>query len=141
MTVALLLAAALAGPAAAEHEHKAPRGGCLVELGEEFAHLELLLDADGELAAYVLDGEAENPVRLKQRSLVLDLAKPRLTLTLAAKADPLTGETVGDSSAFAGKSAKLAGARAFSGAVRALTVKGSRFREAAFECGAKKAAR
>lgn len=34
-------------------------------LGEEFGHLELLLNKEtGELTAYVLDGEAEKPVRL-----------------------------------------------------------------------------
>ena len=47
------------------HEHTAPHGGTLVALGEEFGHLELLLNKEtGELTAYVLDGEAEKPVRL-----------------------------------------------------------------------------
>jgi hypothetical protein len=44
----------------AVHEHTAPHGGSLVEFGEEFAHIELVLDsATGVLTAYVLDGEAE----------------------------------------------------------------------------------
>ena len=45
------------------HEHKPPHSGTLVEFGEEFAHLELVLDAaTGTLKAYALDGEAEKAV-------------------------------------------------------------------------------
>ena len=47
------------------HEHVAPHGGALVELGEELAHLELVHDpTTGTLTAYVLDGEAEQAVRV-----------------------------------------------------------------------------
>jgi hypothetical protein len=40
----------------ATHEHKAPHGGLLVEVGEEFAYIELVLDrTSGTLTAYMLD--------------------------------------------------------------------------------------
>ena len=51
------------------HEHTAPHGGALVGLGKEFAHVELVLEkATGKLTGYVLDGEAEKPVRLRAES-------------------------------------------------------------------------
>ena len=50
------------------HQHKAPHKGTLVEFGEEFAHLELVLDqATGKISAWVLDGEAEKAVRVAQK--------------------------------------------------------------------------
>ena len=52
---------------ASAHEHHAPHKGTLVEFGEEFAHLELVIDAaTGRVSAYVLDGEAEKSVRIGQ---------------------------------------------------------------------------
>jgi hypothetical protein len=54
------------------HEHHAPHDGTLVELGEEFAHLELVLNAQtGTLTVYVLDGEAEQSVRIAQPEIEL----------------------------------------------------------------------
>ena len=48
----------------AHHEHTAPHGGTLVVFGNEFAHIELVLDqTTGKLTAYVLDGEAEKSVQ------------------------------------------------------------------------------
>ncbi len=115
------------------HEHRAPHGGSLVELGEEFAHVELVLDAvSGQLSAYVLDGEAEEPVRVAQDRLALSLT-PRgagqhpIALELRAVANPLTGETVGDTSEFGGQSEALRGTQAFEGVLGELVVKGERF--------------
>ena len=60
----------------AAHEHHAPHGGSLQVFGKEFAHLELVLDAaTGRLTAYALDGEAEGPVRLKQRLIRLRVTR------------------------------------------------------------------
>ena len=70
--VALTLAAATACSKKAEeptakHEHHAPHHGALEVLGDEFAHVELVLDEKtGRLTAYVLDGEAENPRALQE---------------------------------------------------------------------------
>jgi hypothetical protein len=91
------------------HAHHAPHGGALTELGEEFAHVEVRVDAAlGGIRLNLLDGESENPVRSKQTALSVTL-KDGAALRLAAAANPLTGETVGDSSEFAGSSPALRG--------------------------------
>lgn len=91
------------------HAHHAPHGGALTELGEEFAHVEVRVDAAlGEIRLNLLDGESENPVRSKQTALSVTL-KDGAALRLAAVANPLTGETVGDSSEFVGSSSVLRG--------------------------------
>lgn len=87
----------------AKHVHIAPHGGTLVEIGEHAYNLELLRDAaTGKLTAWVLDGHAENFVRLKVPSIEL-VAMPggKFTpLTLQGVANPATGETAGDTSQF-----------------------------------------
>ena len=128
--------------AAPQHEHHAPHKGCLVELGEEFAHLELLLDPQtGILTAYALDGEAENPVRLKQRSIELTITKltvdgkevsmvtadAPLIVTLKPEANVLTGETVGDTSQFTVQSTGLIRASRFTGTIRHVESRGQEF--------------
>jgi hypothetical protein len=118
----------------AGHVHTAPHGGTLLELGEEFAHVELLLDSSaGNLTAYVLDGEAEKPVRLRQEIITLLLAGPDALAArpfdLRAVASVLTGETVGDSSQFALTYEGLKGVKAFSGTLVQLVVKGQEFRD------------
>ena len=121
------------------HEHHAPHGGSLVELGEgEFAHLELLLDpAQGTLTGYSLDGEAENPIRLKQDQIVLLLRGVKgpgeFTLPLAARANSLTGETVGDTSEFSGRSDLLKNATTFTGRILSISTKGQKFDAVEFE--------
>src|SRR5205085_2013512 len=83
VALTLALSACRAAPpsppkdATAGHEHTAPHHGQLVELGEEFAHVELVLDRKaGRLTAYVLDGEAEQPVRVTQPTLTLMCTAP-----------------------------------------------------------------
>ena len=122
---------------ASEHQHHAPHGGVLVELGAEFAHVELVLDADaGTLTAYVLDGEAEESVRLKQPSLKIVLEAPAGVaadgIDLPARADILTGETVGDSSEFSAAIPSLRGARGIKGRLVDIVVKGEEFRDVRF---------
>jgi len=54
------------------HAEKGPHNGALVAIGHDDAHVEFVLDADsGTLKAYVLDGEAEKPVAIKQDNLQL----------------------------------------------------------------------
>ena len=133
-TKAIILNAAFLAMAvgAWPHEHHAPHGGCLVEVGEEFAHVELLLEADtASLKAYVLDGEAENSVRITQRTLRLRLVDGGL-LVLRAHADPLTGESPGNSSEFSLHSAKLLGRRRLVGVVERLVIRGGRFKDLPF---------
>lgn len=117
------------------HEHKAPHNGALVVLGDEFAHVEIVLDpADGKLTAYVLDGEAEKSVRVKQAELELKIALPGepLTLALKAVASSLTGETVGDTSEFSAQSDKLKDVKSFDAEVVAITARGQAFNAVKF---------
>lgn len=130
-------APAPAAPAAAEepggdgHHHTAPHGGALLELGEHFSFLELVVDpATGRVTLYVLDGEAEKAVRVAHPNLTLTLIEPAgitAPLTLEARASTLTGETVGDSSEFAGVLEALKGAAAVKARLATIVVKGQTF--------------
>jgi hypothetical protein len=125
---------------AAGHTHAAPHGGVLVELGEEFGHVELVLDGTaGALTAYVLDGEAEQSVRLAQTSIGIRLngvisnehggGDQTWPVELAARANVLTGETVGDTSQFALTDPVLKGVKTFRGVIVHITYKGQDFRD------------
>ncbi len=98
-----------------EHKHAAPHDGTLVAFGDEFAHLELVLDEKtGKLSAYALDGEAENSVRLKQTEIEIGIKKPSVfSVELNAVENSLTGEKVGDTSEFAAASEQLKNLKAF----------------------------
>jgi hypothetical protein len=112
------------------HEHHAPHGGALQVLGEEAAHVELVLEsATGKLTAYVLDGEAEKSVRIAQDALELEVTLPGgdAHVVLAAVANELTGETVGDTSQFEGASERLRGAARFEGVLESVTARGVKF--------------
>lgn len=121
------------------HEHKPPHGGTLIELGEEFAHVELKLDAgEGKLTAYVLDGEAEYSIRLTQLSLDFEVGfsttgnVSTATLSLLPVANPLTGETASDTSEYTTTSTTLRGVKRFSGMIEAIKVRGSAFSKVSF---------
>lgn len=116
------------------HGHEAPHGGTLVEIGEHLALLEFVLDASaGTLTAYVLDGGAEQAVRIAQPSIAVTFDTPQAlggqTLPLAGKANVLTGETVGDTSEFALTHPALKGQTTFSARVVEIVVKGQTFKE------------
>ena len=116
----------------AHHEHTAPHGGTLVVLGEEFAHVEFVLEkGTGKLTAYVLDGEAEKPIRLTEETIGLTInrlnSEQELTLQLKAVANVLTGETEGDTSQFEGQSDDLAGVTEFHAEIASIVVKGQTF--------------
>ena len=120
------------------HEHTAPHGGTLVVFGDEFAHIELVLDqTTGKLTGYVLDGEAEKSVRLSQKTVELKIhredTQSDFTLQLSGVANVLTGETEGDTSQFAAQSDALQGASEFHAEIVAITVKGQMFTDIDFE--------
>ncbi|MFN0058758.1 MAG: hypothetical protein ACKVX7_09915 [Planctomycetota bacterium] len=119
------------------HVHVAPHGGTLVPLGEEFANLELVLDSTrGTLTAFVLDGHAENALRVKQAELVLEvvLAESKaFEMRLPAVESALSGEKKGDSSQFQIVDARLAGVSQLRGQVLSLEVRGRPFVKVAFE--------
>jgi hypothetical protein len=118
------------------HVHKAPHGGHLVELGDHAANLELVRDdAAGKLTAYVLDSHAENFVRIAAPTITLTAyaAGARQTVTLAAVANPATGETVGNTSQFETPAPWLKDAGEFNGETGPLEIKGAKFGPAAFK--------
>ena len=115
------------------HEHSAPHGGALVELGEEFAHLEIVLDAvTGTMIAYALDGEAEQPVRVKQSEIEIAVKDPAVTIKLGGVSNALTGETTGDTSEFCGQSGRLKSATDFDGVIKTISIKGKQFKDVEF---------
>jgi len=117
------------------HEHHPPHHGTLVVLGEEFAHVELLLDpATGGLTAFVLDGEAENPVKITQASLLIKVKTRNgsTTLKLRPVANALTGETASDTSQYQGSSKKLKGLSKFEGSIVRIKAKGTDFKDVWF---------
>ena len=111
-------------------------------LGDEFAHLELVLDPEeGMLRGYVLDGEAESPVRIEQREIEVRITVPdaggdeaanELPLMLSAVYNILTGEKEGDTSEFAVRSERLKGLKQFEAVITAITIKGREFEEVEF---------
>ena len=122
----------------AHHEHTAPHGGTLVVLGEEFAHVEFVLDeTTGKLTAYVLDGEAEKPIRLTEETIGLKINRldpeQTMALQLQAVANVLTGETEGDTSQFEGQSEALVGTTEFQAEITSIVVKGQTFTNVDFK--------
>lgn len=98
--------------------------------------LEFVVDAGaGTLTVYVLDGGAEQAVRIAQPTVAVTFGAPQAlagqTLTLAAKANVLTGETVGDTSEFVVTHPALKGQTTFSSRVAEVVVKGQTFKDIA----------
>ena len=122
----------------AHHEHTAPHGGTLVVLGEEFAHVEFVLEeTTGKLTAYVLDSEAEKPIRLTEKTIGLKInrlnSEQTVALQLQAVPNVLTGETEGDTSQFEGQSDALVGTTEFHAEIASIAVKGQAFAHISFE--------
>ena len=122
----------------AHHHHTAPHGGALVVLGEEFAHVEFVLEEKtGKLTGYVLDSEAEKPVRLSQKTIELKINRLKsgqsITLQLKAAANVLTGETEGDTSQYEGQFDALKGMTEFHAQIASITVKGQHFTDVDFD--------
>jgi hypothetical protein len=115
----------------AGHEHAAPHGGTLVELGEHAYSMELLRDSvAGKLTAYVFDGHVEKSVRIKSPTLEL-IAMPGgayTPISLKAVANPVTGETVGDTSQFEAQADWLKTAGEFAG-IFTLEIRGTKFEQ------------
>lgn len=116
------------------HEHKSPHGGTLVAFGEEFAHLELVLDAaTGKLTAYALDGEAENAVKLVQTEIEIEVKKPAAFIVkLAAVENALSGEKSGATSEFSGQAERLKNLKTFDGAIKSINIKAKEFQNIEF---------
>ncbi len=136
--LALALAAILVGcskspnqsAASGGHVHTAPHGGTLIEVGDHAYNLELVRDAaSGKLTVYILDGHAENFIRIAAPSieLVAIAGGERRPLTLQAVANPATGETVGNTSQFEAQADWLKNAAEFPGTVSSIDIRGTKF--------------
>jgi hypothetical protein len=120
------------------HGHQPQRGGRLVEIGRHVAQVEIVHDrVAGTLTAYVMDGHASRAVRLPAKSLRvrIEVGGEELTFDLKPVADPLTGETVGDTSRFEVRADLFERIRAFAGVIVELTVFDRVFRDVAFTYG------
>lgn len=120
---------------AAGHAHTAPHGGLLVEVGEHAYNLELVRDdATGKFTAWILDGHAENFVRLKAGSieLVATVGAEKRPLSLQAVANSATGETVGDTSQFEVQADWLKTTASFAVVVPTLEVRDTKFEKITF---------
>lgn len=118
------------------HHHEAPHGGTLVMLGDHVGHVELVLDSEsGVLTAYVLDGEAERPARIGVPALRLVISpdsRESFPLELSPVADPLSGETAGDTSVFRIEDERLQGLAQFKGSLQAIEIRGITLADVAF---------
>ena len=120
-------------------EPQAPHGGLLVDAGDDFAHVEMVYDpVEGSLWAYILDGEAEEVVPLKQSSILVRLAKPARTLKLKAVVSPLSGEKPGETSSYALTDPSLKGLSQIQGVLVSVDFNGRVFKNLAFQLPPKK---
>jgi hypothetical protein len=56
------------------HHHEAPNGGVLIELGEEFAHLEFVSDtANNKITCYVFNGSLDSGLKAQQNSIIAEI--------------------------------------------------------------------
>lgn len=134
------------------HAEKGPHGGALVAIGDDAAHLEVVLDAQtGKVTAYVLDGEAEKPVSIKAASLELtfaleaddhdheegdDTKKDGLGEELVTGSVVLAAvepDEAGLAAEFSGIAEALKGAAEFDASVKSITIAGKEFKEVKFE--------
>ena len=87
------------------HVHHSIHGGQLVELGKHGSgfNLELVLHEQGFLQIYVLDAHVENFVRISANSIDIEITDQNgstRNIICEPIEDPITGETVGNTSLF-----------------------------------------
>ena len=117
------------------HHHEPPHGGAGVTLGDEAAHIEFLADADtGTMIAWFFTPHMERYLRIEAKSfeVLAKLPDGEAKLTFAAVANAGTGETVGDTSQFVAKADWLAGVAGFDAVLPELTIRGTVYRNVAF---------
>jgi len=110
-------------------------GGTLVQLGEDEYSIELVLDIPaGKLQAYIMDGEAEDFVRIPEESfeMIARLPGAEKVLTMKAVPNSATGETVGDTALFEVNSDWLKTTPEFDAVIKELTVGGNKYQNIAF---------
>jgi hypothetical protein len=118
-----------------EDRECSPRGGTLVEIGDQLAFLDVLLDpGTGRLTIHVLDGSAAQPIRLAQSKIKMTIVLPPLddettghiiNVTLDAVENAATGQTVGNTSVFSAELPRLVGHDHFAAVVGELEIQGT----------------
>ncbi|MEQ8766323.1 MAG: hypothetical protein RL885_20580 [Planctomycetota bacterium] len=133
LVLGFALAACDSGGEPPAHSHTAPHGGTLVPLGDHFANVELVWDsATGRLEAFILGPHASQAVRITAEKL--DLTLGDRSIVLHAVESALSGETVGDTSAFAGELVpRQDEAPPLGGSLTRIEVFGQTFENVAFE--------
>ena len=122
------------------HDHTAPHGGTLIELGKHEFNLELVLDAaNGVLNAYVLDGHAEKFVRIAMPSfeIIVKAGDKAETLKFTPVANPATGETADNTSQYQARSDLLKTATSFEGVLKEINIRGISFTFVTFKFASK----
>lgn len=106
-----------------------------MQLGEHAHNIEFVAGPDGVLSAYILDGHAENFVRIPAASFTVKATVDGREETLEFKpvASNATGETAGDTSAFQAQAGWLKTAPQFEGVLQELAIKGSIYRSVPFK--------
>ncbi|MFM8471221.1 MAG: hypothetical protein ACKODH_14890, partial [Limisphaerales bacterium] len=109
------------------HHHEPPHGGTAIDLGDEEAHLEFVLDAAaGKLTCYVFKAHMAGFQRITQETIELSATvagKPE-SLTLKAVTNAATGEKPGDTSQFEAQADWLKTAKTFDAELRTVNVRG-----------------
>jgi len=117
------------------HYHEPPHGGAGVTLGDEAAHIEFLADAEtGTMIAWFFTPHMERYLRVQVESfeVLAKLPEGEARLTFHPVANAGTGETVGDTSQFVAQADGLAGAESFDAVLPEVTVRGTVYRNVAF---------
>lgn len=115
-TLGLSIAGCGGGPAATEppedstaspsdahaHEHPdhGPRGGDLVELGNEEYHAEVIHESDGKLSVYILDAAAKVDVPIEATEIMLNVVHDGAPEQFKLAASPVDSDPDGQSSRF-----------------------------------------
>lgn len=119
------------------HSHDPKMGGQLVEIGSHEFNLELLRDsASGKVTAWVLDGHAENFVRLTNETVSISVtgeAGKEEAVVLKATANSATGEKLGDTSQFEGQSDVFKTAKPLAVRVPSIQIKAKQYSGISFE--------
>lgn len=112
------------------HQHAAPHGGILIEVGDHQFNVELVHDAAaGTLTLYTLDAHAENFVRIAMPAIeiAINAGGQTRSLTLLPVANAATGETVGATSQYQVQAEWLKDLSRLNGTVILLDFNGAKF--------------
>ncbi|SMP43806.1 hypothetical protein SAMN06265222_1011009 [Neorhodopirellula lusitana] len=88
------------------HPEHGPRGGELIELGNEAFHIEMT-HSDSSVSFYVLDGAAKNPVGIEAQKLTVSLKHDGEVKSFDLPATPQADDEPGKSSHFASTDEEL----------------------------------